>query len=113
MNALNKSSTKDNLPHQVLGHLHFISLPPTVRDPVIERHIASLPPPPDADEGEWSEEHRAAEEKNRAERRKREAAMVERERQVNEEKHRAGREEAQARRSLREEQAELARYARI
>jgi hypothetical protein len=113
LSALNKSSTKDSLPHQVLGHLHLISLPPNVRDPIIERHIASLPPAPEADEGEWSEEQRAAEEKKRAERRKREAAMAERERQVNEEKHRAGREEAQARRSLREEQAELARYARI
>ena len=111
--ALNNSSTKDSLPHQVLGHLHLISLPSNIRDPIIERHISSLPPPPEADEGEWSEEQRAAEERKRAERRKREAAMAERERQVNEEKHRAGREEAQAKRSLREEQAELARYARI
>jgi hypothetical protein len=113
LSALNKSSTPNSLPQQVLGHLHFISLPPNVREPLIERHIASLPPPPEADEGEWSEEHRAAEEKKRAERRKREAAMAERERQVNEEKHRAGRDEAQAKRTLREEQAELARYARI
>jgi hypothetical protein len=113
LSALNKSSTTDSLPHQMLGHLHLISLPPNTRVPIIERHIASLPPPPGADEGEWSEEHRAAEEKKRAERRKREAAMAERERQVNEEKHRAGKEEAQAKRSLREEQAELARYARI
>jgi hypothetical protein len=113
LSALNKSSTPDSLPQQVLGHLHLISLPPNVREPLIERHIASLPPPPEADEGEWSEEHRAAEEKRRAERRKREAAMAERERQVNEEKHRAGRDEAQAKRTLREEQAELARYARI
>jgi hypothetical protein len=113
LSALNKSSTPDSLPQQVLGHLHLISLPPNVREPLIERHIASLPPPPEADEGEWSEEHRAAEEKKRAERRKREAAMAERERQVNEEKHRAGRDEAQAKRTLREEQAELARYARI
>jgi hypothetical protein len=113
LSALNKASTKDSLPHQVLGHLHFISLPTNTRDLIIERHIASLPPPPEADEGEWSEEQRAAQEKKRAERRKREAAMAERERQVNEEKHRAGREEAQAKRSLREEQAELARYARI
>lgn len=113
LSALNKSSTSDSLPQQVLGHLHLISLPSNVRDSVIDRHIASLPPPPDADEGEWSEEHRAAEEKKRAERRKREAAMAERERQVNEERHRAGRDEAQAKRTLREEQAELARYARI
>jgi hypothetical protein len=113
LSALNKSSTPDSLPQQVLGHLHLISLPPNVREPLIERHIASLPPPPEADEGEWSEEHRTAEEKKRAERRKREAAMAERERLVNEEKHRAGRDEAQAKRTLREEQAELARYARI
>lgn len=113
LSALNKSSTLDSLPQPVLGHLHLISLSPNVRDPLIERHIASLPPPPDADEGEWSEEQRAAEEKKRAERRKREAAMAERERQVNEERHRTGRDEAQAKRVLREEQAELARYARI
>lgn len=113
LSALNKSSTSDSLPQQVLGHLHLISLPSNVRDSVIDRHIASLPPPPDADEGEWSEEHRAAEERKRAERRKRVAAMAERERQVNEERHRAGRDEAQAKRTLREEQAELARYARI
>jgi hypothetical protein len=47
----------------------------------------------------------------RAERRKREVAMAERERQVKEERHRIEREEAQARRVLREEQAELARYS--
>lgn len=113
LSALNKSSTPDSLPQQVLGHLHLISLPPNARDSVVERHIASLPPPPEDDEGEWSEEHRAAEEKKRTERRKREAAMAERERQVHEEKHKASRDEAQARRDLREEEAELARYARI
>jgi hypothetical protein len=113
LRVLNKSSTPDALPHQVLGHLHLISLPSNIRDSLIKRHIASLPLPPEADEGEWSEEHRAAEEKKRAERRKREAAMAERERQVNGERHRAERDEAQAKRTLREEQAELARYARI
>ena len=109
--ALNKLTTLGTLPQKVLGHLHLISLPATVRGPLIEKHIASLPPPPDADESQWSEEQRAAEEKKRAERRKREAAMAERERQVKEERHRIEREEAQARRVLREEQAELARYA--
>ena len=109
--ALNKSTTLGTLPQKVLGHLHLISLPADVRDPLIEKHIASLPPPPHADESQWSEEQRAAEEKKRAERRKREAAMAERERQVKEERHRIEREEAQARRVLREEQAELARYA--
>ena len=111
LSTLNKSTTLGTLPQKVLGHLHLVSLPADVRDPLIERHIASLPPPPDADESQWSEEQRVAEEKKRAERRKREAAMAERERQVKEERHRIEREEAQARRVLREEQAELARYA--
>ncbi|KAM0723739.1 hypothetical protein Q7P37_000729 [Cladosporium fusiforme] len=113
LSTLNNSSTPNTLPQQVLGHLHLISLPANVRDPVIEKHIASLPPPPEADEGEWSEEQRAAEEKKRAERRKREAALAERERQVEEERLKTGRDEARAKRDLREEQAELARYARI
>lgn len=113
LSGLNSATTVDSLPQQVLGHLHFISLPPNARDQLLQKHIASLPPPPDADEGEWSEEQRAAEEKKRAERRKREAAMAERERQVQEDKRRTGRDEARARRDLQEEQAELARYARI
>lgn len=113
LSALNNSSSPNTLPQQVLGHLHLISLPANIRDPLIEKHIASLPPPPEADEGEWSEEQRAAEEKKRAERRKREAAMAERERQVDEERRRAERDEARAKRDLREEQAELAKYARI
>jgi hypothetical protein len=111
LSTLNKSTTLGTLPQKVLGHLHLISLPADIRDLLIEKHIASLPPPPDADESQWSEEQRAAEEKKRAERRKREADMAERERQVKEERHRIEREEAQARRVLREEQAELARYA--
>lgn len=111
--ALNNASTINTLPRQVLGHLHLISLPQNVREALVEHHISSLPPPPEEDEGEWSEEQHAAEEKKRAERRKRETAMAERERQVNEEKQRTGRDEAQAKRNLREEQAELARYARI
>lgn len=113
LSTLNNSSSPNTLPQQVLGHLHLISLPANVREPLIGKHIASLPPPPEADEGEWSEEQRAAEEKKRAERRKREAAMAERERQVEEERRRTERDEARAKRDLKEEQAELARYARI
>jgi len=111
LSTLNNSTTLSTLPQKVIGHLHLISLPASVRDPLINDHIANLPPPPDADESQWSEEQRAAEEKKRAERRKREAAMAERERQVKEERHRIEREEAQARRVLRQEEAELARYA--
>ena len=41
--ALSRSTRLQSLPQQILSHLHYISLPPSVRDPIIELHIRSLP----------------------------------------------------------------------
>ncbi|KAK3075436.1 hypothetical protein LTR53_001221 [Teratosphaeriaceae sp. CCFEE 6253] len=50
---LHRGSTLETLPQQVLGHLHYISLPAALRDQVITGHISSLPPAPSGgDEGE-------------------------------------------------------------
>lgn len=111
--SLNNSSSLDALPQALLSHLHFISLPRSVRDQTIERHIVTLPPAPESDEGAMTEEQRAAEEKQRAERQKREAALAERAKKVEEQKRQAERDEVRARRDLREGERELAQYARI
>lgn len=109
LRALNRSTTLDTLPQQLLTHLHFISLPLPSRDSIIESHIQSLGPAPSDEDAEMTEEQ----EKKRAERRKRELAMSERERQVEEDKRKTEKEERFAKRALREEEAELRRAMAI
>ena len=105
---LNRDTSLDALPQQMLSHLHFISLPATTRDKIVKQHIAALPPAPEAGE-EVSDEQRAEEDRKRADRRKREEALVERQRVVDEERRQAEKEERFARRGLREEEMELRR----
>ncbi|EME89509.1 uncharacterized protein MYCFIDRAFT_116904, partial [Pseudocercospora fijiensis CIRAD86] len=107
LKALNRDTRLDSLPQQLLSHLHFISLPPVVRDSVIELFIKKLPPAPD--DCDRSDEQRAEDEKKREERKRREKAMAERERKVEEERQQSQKDEARAKRNLREEERELQR----
>ncbi|KAF2172839.1 hypothetical protein M409DRAFT_16796 [Zasmidium cellare ATCC 36951] len=102
---LNRDTSLDALPQQLLSHLHFISLPSSVRDRIVESHIKSLPAAPDADDK--TDEQRAEENRKREERQRREKAMAERERKVEEERRRTEKDEARARRELRDGEREL------
>lgn len=107
---LNKNTTLDTLPQTVLSNLHFISLPPPTRNPLIISHISTLPPPPSAaEDGELSAEQLAEEAKKSAERQRREKALAEREKRVDEERRKAEKEGRWARRELREEEREVQR----
>ena len=105
LSSLNSSTTLDSLPEQVISHIHYISLPSKVRDPLIAAHIASLPGAPDADS--TTEEEKMLAEKKADERKRRERALADREAKVGEERRRQEKEEMRARRDLREGEREL------
>lgn len=88
LRALNRTSTLDTLPTPVLLNLAFISLPAKTRNAIVETHISTLPEAPDASNGELSIEEQAEADRKKEERRKREAALAERERHAQEEKRR-------------------------
>lgn len=101
---LNKNSHADesSLPQQIRSNLHFISLPASARDPIIAKHISTLPPAP-ADAGLDADEQQAED----VARRRREEALAERERQVGEQRRKTEKEERWAKKDLRDEEREL------
>ncbi|KAK3700918.1 hypothetical protein LTR37_015721 [Vermiconidia calcicola] len=105
---LNKGTSMDTLPQQLLSHLHYISLPPATRDPVIAQHISTLPT---ADEDEDDDGELTMREQSRN--RKREKALAERERKVEDERRKAEKEGNWAKRELREEERELQRAMEV
>lgn len=84
--ALNKSSTIHALPTTLLTDLHYISLRPAIRDPLIEAYISTLAAAPT--NHEISTEEQEAQAKERQERQRRQEALADRQRQVQEEKRR-------------------------
>lgn len=84
--ALNKSSTIHALPTTLLTDLHYISLRPAIRDPLIEAYISTLAPAPT--DLEISTEEQEAQAKAMQERQRRQEALADRQRQVQEEKRR-------------------------
>lgn len=68
----------------MLTDLRYASLRPSVRDPLVETHIASLPPAPS--DVEISPEAQNAHTKQREERERREQALADRQKQVMEAK---------------------------
>lgn len=104
---LNRDTRLESLPQQLLSHLHYISLPGSARDMIIESHMKNLQPA--SEDGDRTDEQRIEDEKRREERRRREKAMAERERQVDEARRRAEKDEARAKRDLQGEERELQR----
>ncbi|KAK2811186.1 hypothetical protein FQN50_002283 [Emmonsiellopsis sp. PD_5] len=84
LQQLNNSSTPETLPAIILTDLRYISLPPKIRDPLVEAYISTLPPAPE--QLAVSDEEEAERKKRRAEREKREKALAERELRVQEQK---------------------------
>lgn len=102
LHLLNKSTS--SLPPQVLTDLRYISLIPSVRDPLVSAYIQTLPPPPeDLEAAEEDEEAKKA----RETRRRRERALEERNRMVEEQQRRREKEVAASKRRLREGEREL------
>jgi hypothetical protein len=116
---LNKTSSLQSLPQQLLSHLNYVSLPIQIRDEVISAHISSLPPPPplgplgDAEDGELTSEQMAEAAKREEERRKQEEALRARERLVEEERRKAELAGRWAKRELREEEREVRRAMEV
>ena len=84
LRALNSSVTLENLPSILITDLRYISLRPTVRDPLIEAHVRTLAPAPANSEASAEETERLAQEKR--ERERRDNALAERQRRVQAEK---------------------------
>ena len=83
---LHKSVTLDTLPPVILTDLRYISLKAAVRDPIIQSHIASLPPAPS--DTDVSPEEVESLSKQRQERERRERALADRQTKVQDEKAR-------------------------
>lgn len=108
---LNRSTSLANLPSALLRDLRFISLAPSVRDPMVEAFISTLPSAPDT--SEQSAEDLEEAERKKKDRERREKALAERERRVQEEKRRQQRDLAYGKGRLREEEEELNRAMKV
>ncbi|KAL9084956.1 MAG: hypothetical protein Q9165_007822 [Trypethelium subeluteriae] len=111
VSILNRSSSLASLPPELLADLRYISLSPSVRDPLIEAYITTLPPAPDPTDLSAEDEEEVA--KRRAERERREAALRSREEKVKEEKRRQRKELQAGRGRLEEEERELQRAMKV
>ena len=85
LHALNKSSTINALPSTLLTDLRYISVRKSIRDPLVEAHISTLPPAPTDLEISPEDE---AQVKERQDRERREKALAERQKQVKNEMRR-------------------------
>lgn len=109
---LHGRSGLDGLPGAVLADVRYISLAPSVRDPLIEAFVQSLPPPPEGDAGAAEEQ---GEERARAReaREKREKALREHNRLVDEQRRKREREVAASKARLRDGEMELDMAMRV
>jgi hypothetical protein len=109
LSSLNNNTFSSHLPPSILADIRYISLDPSVRDPLVEAYITTLPPPPESVNEEESEE--AVRERKEKERRRK--ALEDRERHVAEEKRRQKRNLEFGKGRLREEEAEIARAMNV
>ncbi|KZZ97369.1 FF domain protein [Moelleriella libera RCEF 2490] len=109
--VLNSKTSAENLPAQILTDMRYISLDPTVRDPLIEAYIQTLPAPREGEDAPAEEgaEHMKA----REARAKRERALEDRNRAVEEGKMRREKELALSKARLREEERALDAAMRV
>ncbi|RHZ54367.1 FF domain protein [Aspergillus thermomutatus] len=107
----NRSSNLEALPSAIITDLRYISLPPKVRDPLLEAYISTLPPPPEQEH--MNAEQLEALDKKRMEREKREKALAEREKRVQEEKRKQQSDLVRGRHLLKEGEAEIEEAMRV
>ncbi len=111
LNILNRSIPIDTLPTTLLTDLRYISLRPTIRDPLIEAHISTLPPAPlDLEMSPVEQEARA---KEKLQRQQRQEALAERHKQVQEEKRRQNGALRYSKGMLREGEEEVQRAMKV
>ncbi|KAF2091429.1 hypothetical protein K490DRAFT_2141, partial [Saccharata proteae CBS 121410] len=108
---LNRGTSMEALPAPLLTDIRFISLPPNIRDPMVEAYIATLPEAPEGNTK--SVEELEADEKKKQERERREKALAEREKRVQEEKRRQMRDLEFGRGRLRQEEIEIERAMKV
>jgi hypothetical protein len=99
LSALNRDTTLDTLPSALLGDIRYISLSPSIRDPLIETWITTLEPAQEAQA--LTEEEQAEALKKKSERERREKALADREKRIKEEKRRHLRDLERAKEQLR------------
>lgn len=109
LSQLNRSTLTTHLPPAVSADVRYISLPPEIRDPLIEAYISTLAAAPDANEAEESEEAL----NRRREKERRQKALEERKERVAEEKRRQRRNLEFGKGRLREEEAEIERAMNV
>ena len=111
IHVLNRSSTLDALPAALLTDLRYISLRSSIRTPLIEAHISTLPPAPT--DLAISHEEEVARSKEKKNRERREMALAERQQRVEEEKRKQKGELYRSKGMLREEEEEVQRAMQV
>ncbi|MCJ1461591.1 hypothetical protein MMC07_000188 [Pseudocyphellaria aurata] len=86
LHILNRSTAPDALPPIMLTDLRYISLRSSIRDPLIETHISTLPLAQSSSDLDLSPEEQASLSKQKLDRERREQALAERQKQVHEQK---------------------------
>ena len=111
LHAINRSTTIDTLPPNMLTDMRYISLRKSIRTPLIEAHVATLPPA--STDLDVSVEEKEAQAKEKQEREWRAKALAERQKQVEDEKRRQQGALKQSKGMLREEEDEVQKAMRI
>ena len=111
LSQLNRRTSTAVLPSKLLVDVRFAALPASIRDPLVETYISTLPAVLEVDDANEVEEEEKV--KVGQERRRREEALKERERRVQAEKQKAKRQEMMARGVLLEGEMELERAMKV
>jgi hypothetical protein len=111
LKGLNRDTSLEALPNQLLTDLRFISLPRKTRDPLLEAYVGTLPSAPADGSGDGIDA--AAEAEKKRERERREKALREREERVQETKLKQSRDLKYGRQKLREREMELERAMKV
>jgi hypothetical protein len=110
LSVLNRGTSSEALPSQLLTDLKYISLPAKTRDPMVEAYISTLAPAPNAADGAEDAEAEAARKRDRQ---RREKALRDREERVQEAKRRQNKDLRFGRERLREKEEELQRAMKV
>ncbi|KAL8962065.1 MAG: hypothetical protein Q9193_001481 [Seirophora villosa] len=111
LHALNRSTSMAALSPAMLTDLRYISLRPSVRDPLVETHISTLPAAPETTDAGAEQEEAVL--KQKQDRERREEALAERQLQVQREKRRTREALEYSKGRMREGEQEVQRALRV
>lgn len=111
LHSLNRDTPLETLPTAILTDVRYISLKPSIRDPLIETYISTLTAAPA--NADVSAEEQEALLKDRMERERRDRALAERQKQVQDEKRRQKGALDYSKGVLREGEEEIERAMRV